>query len=197
MNDAEHNPRRFDPKSLDKLEAPDRGRYFPVEAALDAIGACSMLNVADIGAGIGYYALPLARRVAPGSVYAVEPAAELLDYMRGKLRAPDAPANIKLAQAEAEATGLETGGCDLILLSALWHEIDDHAAALAEFARIAAPNAKLAILDWCPEAASPPGPPVAHRIARPQVESSLEAAGWGVVKSDVLTPWTYLVVAQR
>ena len=146
------NERRFDPKSLDKLEAPDRGQQFPVDAILDAAGVCGLLNVADIGAGSGYFALPIGRRVAPGKVFAVDPSTELLEVIRGKLAADGAPQNVELVKGEDSATGLEEASCDLIFLSAVWHEIDDHAAALREFSRIAAPNAKLAIVDWSPEA---------------------------------------------
>ena len=191
------NERRFNPKSLDKLEAPDRGQQFPVDAILDASGVCGMLNVADIGAGSGYFTLPIAQRVAPGKVYAVDPSAELLEVIRGKLAAGDAPKNVELVKGEDSATGLAEASCDLIFLCAVWHEIDNHAAALREFSRIAAPNAKLAIVDWSPEASRPPGPPLEHRIARAEVERTLEEGGWGVVKSDVVNDWTYIVVGQR
>ena len=191
------NERRFDPKSLAKLEAPERGQQYPVDAILDAAGICGMLNVADIGAGSGYFTLPMARRTAPGQVFAIDPSADLLEVIRGKLAASGAPENVQLLVGEDSATGLPESSCDLIFLSAVWHEIDDHAAALREFSRIAAPNAKLAIVDWSPEAEPPPGPPLAHRIARPIVEQTLENAGWGVVKSDVVSAWTYIVVGQR
>jgi ubiquinone/menaquinone biosynthesis C-methylase UbiE len=189
--------RRFDPRKMDKLDAPDRGEHFPVQAVLDAVGACGMLNVADIGAGTGYFTLPLAARVAPGKVFAVDPSAELLEVIRGRLAQPDAPKNVELVAGEDSATGLEDASCDLIFLSAVWHEIDDHAGALREFLRIGAPNAKLAIIDWRPDGICPPGPPLEHRIARAEVEREVEAGGWGVVKSDVLTASTYIVVAQR
>jgi ubiquinone/menaquinone biosynthesis C-methylase UbiE len=189
--------RRFNPKSLEKLESSERGREFPVRAILDATGVCDALRVADIGAGSGYFTLPLAHRAAAGTVYAVDPSAELLAVLRSKLAADGAPSNVELVTGEAEATGLANACCDLIFLSAVWHEIDSHADALREFARIAAPGAKLAIVDWRPEAASPPGPPLAHRIARGAVEQSLAEAGWQLLNSEEVTAWTYLVVAQR
>ncbi len=189
--------RRFDPKSLEKLEAPDRGEHFPIDKIMDAAGVCGMLNVADIGAGTGYFTLPIARRAAPGKVYAVDPSPELLDVIRGKLAADGAPQNLELVVGEDSFTGLPNSSCDLIFLSAVWHEIDDHTAALREFSRIAAPNAKLAIIDWSPDGIRPPGPPLEHRIARATVETVLEEGGWGVVKSDVVTTGTYLVVGQR
>lgn len=189
--------RRFNPGSLEKLEAPERGQQFPVRAILDAAGVRGALRVADIGAGSGYFTLPLAHRVAAGKVYAVDPSAELLEVLRGKLAAGGAPANVELVTGEAEATGLPESCCDLIFLSAVWHELDSHAAALREFSRIAAPGAKLAIVDWSPEAPSPPGPPREHRIARSGVEKSLAEAGWKVLYSEEVTAWTYLVVGQR
>lgn len=191
------NERRFDPKSVGKLESKDRDEQFPVEAIMDAIGACGLLNVADIGAGSGYFALPMARRVVPGTVYAVDVSAEMREMLRAKLAAPDAPGNVEIVAGEDGATGLPEASCDLIFLSAVWHEIDDRVAALQEFSRIAAPNAKLAIVDWRPDATRPPGPPLEHRIAASEVESTLEDGGWGVVKSDLVTDWTYIVVAQR
>ena len=193
---AMSHERRFNPKSLDKLENPERRRQFPVETILDAAGVGEAMNVADIGAGSGYFTLPIGHRAAPGTVYAVDPSAELLEVLRGKLGAAGALANVELVVGEGEATGLAEASCDLIFLSAVWHEIDHHAEALREFSRIAAPNAKLAIVDWSPMAPPPPGPPLAHRLARSAVEQSIEEGGWTVVMSAVVTEWTYLVVGQ-
>jgi ubiquinone/menaquinone biosynthesis C-methylase UbiE len=195
--------RRFDPKSVHKLEAPERGMQFPVDAILDAAGVCAgairagAMNVADIGAGSGYFTLPMARRVAPGKVYAVDPSTELLEVIRGKLAVDGAPENVELVVGEASDTGLAEGACDLIFLSAVWHEIDSPADALREFARIAAPRARLAIVDWSPGGIHPPGPPLAHRVARAEVERALRDGGWSVVKSEMVTEWTYLVVGGR
>lgn len=189
--------RRFDPKSLQKLEAPERQRAFPIDTILEAAGVSGARIVADIGAGSGYFTLPIADRIAPGKVYAVDPSAELLDVLRGKLGASGAAVKVELKTGEAEATGLPDSCCDLIFLSAVWHEIDSHPKALREFLRIAVPNARLAIVDWRPDAASPPGPPPAHRIPRSGVEKSLAESGWHIMHSAELTDWTYLVVGAR
>jgi len=56
-----------------------------------------------------------------------------LDMARyGKLAADGDPDNVELVEGEDSATGLAGESCDLIFLSAVWHEIDDHAAAFAE-----------------------------------------------------------------
>jgi len=130
-------------------------------------------------------------------VFAIDPSTEMLETIRAKLDADDAPKNVKLIVGEDSATGLAAASCDLIFICAVWHEIDDHMAALREFSRIAAPNAKLAIVDWRPDAVPPPGPPQEHRITRADVEKVMEQGGWGAVKSDVVSPTTYIVVGQR
>jgi ubiquinone/menaquinone biosynthesis C-methylase UbiE len=139
----------------------------------------------------------MGRRVGDGKVFAIDPSTEMLETIRAKLDADDAPKNVDLIVGEDSATGLAEASCDLIFICAVWHEIDDYAAALREFSRIAAPNAKLAIVDWSPDAVPPPGPPQEHRIARSDVEKVIEEGGWGVVKSDVVSPTTYIVVGQR
>jgi ubiquinone/menaquinone biosynthesis C-methylase UbiE len=194
------NERRFDPAKMQRLDAPDRGEHFPIEKILDAIGIAASCTVADIGAGTGYFTLPLADRVALGKVFAVDPSPELLQVIGGKLASyasNDAPRNVELISGEACATTLADASCDLIFLSAVWHEIDDHPAVLREFHRVASPNARLAVVDWSPEGVTPPGPPLAHRIARTQVHSELTAAGWNVLKSEMITASTYLVLGQR
>jgi ubiquinone/menaquinone biosynthesis C-methylase UbiE len=194
--------RRFNPEHVGKLEAPERAEQFPVEVILEAVGIEQGMNVADIGSGSGYFTLPLARRAAPGKVYAVDPAPAMLEVLRGKLakaQAPSSklPSNVELVLGEAEASGLPDSWCDVIFLSAVWHELDGTATALREFARIAAPEAKLVVVDWRPEVPSPPGPPTEHRVAHADVETALEKSGWTVVLSAVVTDWTYMVVAER
>ncbi len=69
--------------------------------------------------------------------------------------------------------------------------------ALREFSRIAAPNAKLAIVDWSPEASVSAGTAAGASHCARRGGAELEEGGWGVVKSDVVTDWTYIVVGQR
>jgi ubiquinone/menaquinone biosynthesis C-methylase UbiE len=53
------------------------------------------MRVADIGAGTGYFTIPVARAIgASGRVFAVDLQSEMLDLMREKLEEPNAPGNI-------------------------------------------------------------------------------------------------------
>jgi ubiquinone/menaquinone biosynthesis C-methylase UbiE len=100
-------------------------------------------------------------------------------------------------EGEATATSLPDGGCDVVFISAVWHEIDDAVAVLAEFARILKPDGRLVLVDWSPDGVRPPGPPLEHRIALQTVRQTLTGSKWKTVHAEPLNASIYLVVAQR
>ncbi len=189
--------KRFNPANLQRLEDPDRVQMFQVDHVLDLCGIRAGMVVADVGAGTGFFAIPIARRVAPGVVMAVDVAPEMLSYLHEKLEQPGMPRNIELVHGADSATKLAEKSCDMVFTSTMWHEIDDHSAALAEFARILRPAGRLVILDWSPKGQRPPGPPLEHRIPRETVESTLEAAEWTVIDSHDLSAHLYFILAAR
>jgi SAM-dependent methyltransferase len=95
---------------------------------------------ADLGAGIGGLALPLAR--AGLIVHAVEPARAMLDL----LASDAAGLPVTPLHAAAEATGLGDGAFDLILLADALQWIDLERTA-REAARLLAPGGVLAVVD--------------------------------------------------
>ena len=84
----------------------------------------------------------------------------------------------------------------MAFLGNLWHELDDFPAVLAEMKRILREEGRLAILDWHPEGAPPPGPPQKYRIAPEQVCATLEDAGWRLQLAERAGVYSYLVLAQ-
>ncbi len=105
---------------------------------------------ADVGAGTGISARALADRGV--DVFAVEPNAAM--------RAVAAPhPRVRWISARAEATGLATGGVQLVLCAQAFHWFD-RPAAFAEFARILRPAGRLALL-WNYADPDDPDDPVA------------------------------------
>jgi SAM-dependent methyltransferase len=95
-------------------------------------------RVADLGAGTGHLALPLAARGL--RVSAVEPARAMLAELS---RA--AVANLEPVHASAEATGLASASFDLVLVADALQWIDPEAGA-AEVRRLLAPAGALAVV---------------------------------------------------
>jgi ubiquinone/menaquinone biosynthesis C-methylase UbiE len=135
-------------------------------------------TVADVGAGTGYFSLPLADAVGlQGKVYAVDAQNEMLLLLRQKLD-DAAISNVELIHAEAGNTGLAAGSCDLFFIANVWHEFGDRAGVLKEAARVLKPGGQVAILDWRTDAPPEPGPPVAHRLHSSNAVDALRSQGF-------------------
>jgi ubiquinone/menaquinone biosynthesis C-methylase UbiE len=192
------NERTFRASDAHRLEDPARLEWLPPAEVARRLELAPGMRVADIGAGTGYFALPMAAQVGPeGKVYAVDFQPEMLAKLGDKLKAPGAPQNIELVQGDATQTGLPDGSCAVALFANLWRELDDHPAVLHEAARILREGGRIAILDWRPDVDRPPGPPLEDRIQAEAVVRSLEATGWVVRESATVGRYSYLAVAAR
>jgi len=188
--------RVFDASQVHRLEAKERLLWLPPAEVLGWLELRPGMIVADIGAGTGYFAIPIARAVAPGGrVFAVDLQPELLEVLRGKLAKPDAPPNIVVLQGTASSTRLANGSCDLALLANVWHELDDDAAAVAELSRILKPGGTIAVLDWRPDVERPPGPPLEHRLPAHQVQQFLQDHRKRVHAVRNVGQYSYLILA--
>jgi ubiquinone/menaquinone biosynthesis C-methylase UbiE len=195
MNNVHPQHRRFDPGSAPKLDDPERQIALPVARILELVGIRSGMNVADIGAGSGYFSVPIAHAVHPGTVFAVDMSKEMLGKLKDRI--PVQLGNITPVEASAVATTLDESSCDLVFVASVWHELDEPGAALAEFSRILRPGGLLAIIDWSPDTIPPPGPPSAHRISLTNVEETLRRHGWHIASSEACSPNAYAVIAGR
>ncbi len=188
--------RLFDPQNAGRLDDPERRRWLPPEDVLDLLDIREGMTVADVGAGTGYFALPLAERVgSAGSVLAVDIQPEMLDRLAANLRGRPEAGRVHPSVGAADRTGLPDSCADLVLLANVWHEVDDHGAVLTEAARLLKPGGRLAILDWRTDVEQPPGPPLEHRVSPARTYIALEDAGWTVHLTDDVGLYSYLMVA--
>jgi ubiquinone/menaquinone biosynthesis C-methylase UbiE len=186
--------RRFRPSQMHRLEDPDRLKWLPPDEILARFGFQPGWTVADVGAGTGYFTLPIARAVgSAGRVFAVDVSSEMLHRLRVRL-AEAALANVECVEAEASATTLPAGSCDLVLLANVWHEFDDHAAVLAEARRILSPAGRIALLDWRPDVEPDHGPPLEHRIAPEAAAHSLARAGFSLAQPVYCLRYSWLLI---
>lgn len=189
--------RLFDPAKADKLEDPERVRWLPPAEVLAAIAPAGGAVIADVGAGTGYFALPLARAVGPaGRVVAVDLQPVMLERLAAKLTGGEAPGNVAPLVGRAAALPLADRSCDALLLANLWHEFDDPAAVAREARRVVWPGGRLVVLDWRPDVDRPPGPPIDHRIAPDACRAILDGAGWTTRPTRGIGPFSWLVIAE-
>jgi len=192
------NEPTFSAADAHKLEDPERLKWLPPNEVVSSLELQSGMSVADIGAGTGYFTLPIARAVrSGGKVHAVDFQTGMLDLLGRKLLEPNAPTNITLVHGTATHTTLLDKCVEFVFLANVWHEVDDHALVLKEAARILRKNGRVAILDWRPNVQQPPGPPMEHRISATTVAEDLNLNGWNVERSGNVGKYSYLIMARH
>jgi ubiquinone/menaquinone biosynthesis C-methylase UbiE len=154
-------------------------------------------RVADVGAGTGYFGLPMAKAVgAGGHIFAVDLQQEMLDLLAKKLQQDDSPVNISLHHGPASELPLADGSVDVAFYANVWHEFDDGEDVMRETLRITVPNGRIAVLDWRHDKESPPGPPQEHRIAADTLVDFLQKHGCHNVSCYNVGQYSYLITAE-
>jgi ubiquinone/menaquinone biosynthesis C-methylase UbiE len=186
---------KFDVAKLEKLRDPERLRWQSPAALWAVVGGEPVETLVDIGAGIGFFAIPFARHMPHGKVYACDISAEMLEHLAEALRR-ESVANVEPVLMEEVAVPLADGLADAVLMVNLHHELDHPEASLREGHRLLRAGGRIAIVDWKPEQ-TPQGPPVRVRIAAATVAEQLRAAGFGEITHQPLLPYHYFLTARK
>lgn len=189
--------KRFPASQAERLENPERLLWLPPAEVIGALELRVGDKVADVGAGTGYFSLPLSSAVgAQGKVYAIDGQSEMLAWIRLKLHRAKF-SNIELIHAEAERRGLPASCCNFFFLSNLWHEIENRVAVLAEARKTLKQGGRIAILDWRTDVRPVVGPPLAHRITSAAALEELRLAGFGRLTSAEIGQYSWMVQGER
>lgn len=106
------------------------------------------LDVADVGAGTGFFSLMIAREVAPsGTVYAVDIAQKFLDHIQKSL-ADESITNVKTVLCTDRSTELEPESVDLVFVSDTYHHFEYPYDTLESIHKALRPDGVLVIIDF-------------------------------------------------
>ena len=145
----------FDPRHLQRLEAPERFQWQDPEKTADLLSLKGDERVVDFGCGTGFFSVPIARRLSTGELAAVDISQEMLDYLKKKIGGEKLP--VRLIKIDGK-TPLPDGWADRILLANILHELVDQPEALIEVDRLLGVEGRLIVIDWLPSD-RPVGPP--------------------------------------
>jgi ubiquinone/menaquinone biosynthesis C-methylase UbiE len=161
----------------DWLVRPEREAEEQPEKALDALNLKPGMVVADIGAGVGYMSLRMARRVGPsGKVYANDLQPPMLDLLR-KNAAKAGIGNVVTVVGDVSDPKLPANTMDLVLLVDVYHEFSQPQQMLRKIRETLKPDGRLVLLEY--RAEDPNVPIIAeHKMTVAQVKSELEAEGF-------------------
>jgi SAM-dependent methyltransferase len=165
------------------FDSPGREQRLQINRVMDILGIAPGRNVADIGAGSGWFTVRAARRVgSAGTVYAVDINPEAIGYIERRLKG-ESLSNVKTILSRSDDPLLPQDAVDAVLLLKTYHEVADPVALLEHLRPSLRPGAKLGIIDRN-------GNGTDHGVSRKIVVKEAEQAGFHLlqdydfVKSD-------------
>jgi len=132
---------------LSIFDYPDREQKLHIHQVMDALAIAPGKNVADIGAGSGWFTVRAARRVTEtGSVYAVEINPEAIRHIEERAQ-KEGLANIKTALGAEDDPRLPPNSVNSVLMLKTYHEIAKPVALLRNLRAALRPGARVGIID--------------------------------------------------
>jgi cyclopropane fatty-acyl-phospholipid synthase-like methyltransferase len=132
---------------LSVFDASGRDERLQINRVMDMLGIEPGKNVADIGAGSGWFTVRVARRVTgSGTVYAVDINPEAIHYINQRAKKDQLP-NIKTILSQPDDPRVPAGSIDAVLLLKTYHEVAHPVVLLRNLRSSLRPGAKIGIID--------------------------------------------------
>jgi ubiquinone/menaquinone biosynthesis C-methylase UbiE len=166
------------------------------ERMLDALKIPKGATVADVGAGVGYTSVRLARRVGPGgTVYATDLQPEMLRMLRENARAVGV-SNIKPVLCTTRDTKLPDAAIDLVVMVDVYHECSDPEATLRGLRKALKPGGRLVLVEFRAEDPDVPIKPE-HKMTLGQARREVEPQGFTFRESVETLPWQHIIIFEK
>lgn len=174
----------------------ERNREEATDRVLEQLDLTGGMVVCDMGCGNGYYALKMARQVAPdGEVLAVDIQREMLQMLRARA-AREGVDGVRPILGEVDDPKLPEGEVDLVLMADVYHEFSHPESMLWGIRRSLKPEGVVALLEYREEDPQVPIKPL-HKMSKRQIMKEYEANGFKLVREYNELPWQHLMYFAR
>lgn len=130
------------------FEGEDRAIYVNREAIVDVLELRPGMDVADVGAGTGFFTRMFAQSVGPeGTVYAVDIAEEFLEHI-GQTSEEAGIDNIELVLCDQRSTKLPPNSVDVVFICDTYHHFEFPQNTLASIHNALRADGKLVVVDF-------------------------------------------------
>jgi SAM-dependent methyltransferase len=161
---------------LSVFEYADRDKKLQIDRVMDLLGITQGKNVADIGAGSGWFTVRAARRVGPTGVVIAEDINPLaIEYIGKRVMKENLP-NVRTVLGSPDDPRLPSGSADAVLMLKVYHEIAHPVSTMKVIQRALRPGAKVGIIDRNGNGAD-------HGVKRAIVVKEMDEAGYKLVES--------------
>jgi predicted methyltransferase len=132
---------------LSIFEYPDRDKKLQINRVMDLLGITTGKNVADIGAGSGWFTVRAARRVGPtGAVLAEDINPLAIEYI-GKRVVKENLSNVRTVLGAPDDPRLPAESVDAVLMLKVYHEIAHPVMTMKTLRPALRAGAKVGIID--------------------------------------------------
>lgn len=129
------------------FDSPGRADRLRIDRVMDLLGIGPGKNVADVGAGSGWFTILAAKRVREsGRVYAVDINPAAIRYIEDRLQ-KEHVLNVKTILGQEDDPVLPGDQIDAVLLLKTYHEVAKPVALLRHLRASLRPGAKVGIID--------------------------------------------------
>lgn len=189
----QHHPSQTSSAYIQALEDPSRAEWQQPEEVMARLDLKVGDEVADLGAGSGYFTLRMAREVgAIGRVYAVDTNPEMLEHIEKRAEEEELE-NIQTILADPDNPKLGSKSVDLIFICDVLHHVSNRDRYYPLLARALRTGGRLVNIDFH-KRKLPVGPPVEMKITRKDVIKQVEAAGFRLVEDYNFLKYQYFLV---
>jgi predicted methyltransferase len=186
----------FRPEALGLLEDPDRDEWQQPDKVMDELHIADGSHVADVGAGGGWFATRLARRVGPnGAVYAEDVQKPMVEAIEQRAR-QEGLSNIH-AILSSSSDPMLPSNLDAALIVDAYGQFAHPIDVLNHIAAALAPNGRLGIVDFKPSGDGGPGPPADLRIDPDHIVADAARAGLTVRSREAALRYQYVIIFGR
>lgn len=129
------------------FDSPGREKRLQIDRVMDILSVQLGKNVADVGAGSGWFTVRAARRVGEsGKVFAVDINAEAVQYVENRAQ-KEGLHNVNAILGHEDDPLLPAGQIDAVLLLKTYHEIAKPVTLLKNLKASLRPGARVGIID--------------------------------------------------
>ena len=177
------------------LERSGRTLEERTDLLLDLLPLEAGMLVADIGAGTGYFSIPIAERLTSGEVLAVDIQPEMLALIEQKAKTKGVR-NVRLIQGRVDAPLLPEGEVDLVLMVDAYHEFEFPFEMAAGIKRGLKPGGIVVLVEY---RAEDPAVPILrlHKMSAEQARKEWQALGFIFEKNISDLPQQHVLIFRK
>ncbi len=178
------------------LERGEREKEERSDLLLRELGLRPGMNVADVGAGSGYYARRMAPLVAPGGkVYATDVQPEMVRLLTELARKANLP-NIEPVLGTEQQVNLPADTIDLALMVDVYHELAFPFEVMESLVRAVKPGGQVVFVEYRAEDPQVPIKPL-HKMSEAQIRREAAENGLVYERTARTLPWQHVVVFRK